>query len=223
MNLASQKQFAQTLVETGALRFGDFTTKAGRKSPYFVNFGQVCDAKSLQIIADSYAELLHSNFIGKCDAIFGPAYKGISLSIATSLALLQNHNINLPFSYNRKEIKAHGEGGNLIGWKPSKGSRFILVDDVISRGTSIVESIRIIQDAGAELVGVIVGLDRQEAGFGGRPASQEIAEKYGVPVLPILKLTTALDILEKVSLQSAPALDAATRKKIEEYVAATYL
>jgi orotate phosphoribosyltransferase len=223
MNFEEQKQFARTLVETGALRFGEFTTKAGRKSPYFVNFGQICEARSLQIVASAYADVLHANFKGKCDAIFGPAYKGISLSIATSLALLNRHNHNLPFTYNRKEVKTHGEGGQLIGWKPTKGARLVLVDDVISRGTSIVESIRIIRDAGAELVGVIVGLDRQEAGFEGKPASQEIAEKYSVPVLPILKLKTALDILENMTINHAPAFDASTRKKIEEYVVATYV
>jgi len=222
LNDEARKQFALTLVKTGALRFGEFTTKAGRRSPYFVNFGQICDAAALGMVANAYAEALKENFIDQCDAIFGPAYKGIGLSIATSLALLERHSVNIPFCFNRKEVKSHGEGGQLIGFKPSSGANIVLVDDVISRGTSIVESIKIIQDAGAKISGIIVGLDRQEAGFDGLRASQEIRDKYQIPIVAILNLQTALDILEKSIIDQQPALDSSTRKRIEEYVASTY-
>jgi orotate phosphoribosyltransferase len=168
----------------GVLRFGEFKTKAGRLSPYFFNAGLFNDGASLARLADFYARAILASGIG-FDVLFGPAYKGIPLAATTAVALA-GLGRNTPFAFNRKETKDHGEGGSLIG-APLAG-RVLIVDDVISAGTSVRESVELIRAAGATAAGVVIALDRQERGQGRLSAVQEVEQNYGMPVIAVATL-----------------------------------
>jgi orotate phosphoribosyltransferase len=179
-----RRQFVDFAIRTGVLRFGEFKTKAGRLSPYFFNAGLFHDGASLGELSRYYAQAALASGIG-FDLIFGPAYKGITLAAATAIALAQlGHNV--PFSYNRKEAKDHGEGGNIVG-APLAG-RVLIIDDVISAGTSVRESEAMIRAAGAVPAGVLIALDRQERGQGALSAAQEVSRNHGIPVTAIATL-----------------------------------
>ncbi len=183
-----RRQFVDFAIRTGVLRFGEFRTKAGRLSPYFFNAGLFHDGSSLGELSRYYAQAALASGIG-FDLIFGPAYKGITLAAATAIALAQmGHNV--PFSYNRKEAKDHGEGGNIIG-APLAG-RVLIIDDVISAGTSVRESEAMIRAAGAVPAGVLIALDRQERGQGALSAAQEVSRNHGIPVAAIATLDDVL-------------------------------
>lgn len=188
------EQFLDFAIQADVLRFGTFQTKAGRSSPYFFNAGLFHDGALLSRLGSFYAATLvaaHHPF----DMLFGPAYKGIPLAAATAIALERDHGRNLPFAYNRKETKDHGEGGNIIG-APLKG-RVLVVDDVISAGTSIRESVTWIRESGATLAGVVIALDRQERGTGATSATQEIESAHGVPVIAIARLEDLIRLLSR--------------------------
>ncbi len=191
MALTRQEGFVAFAMRAEVLRFGEFMTKAGRQSPYFFNAGLFNHGKSLLRLAEFYADTIQSNMI-EFDMLFGPAYKGIPLvsAIAVVLAL---RGMNVPLAYNRKEEKDHGEGGAVIG-APLQG-RVLIVDDVISAGTSVRESVDIIRRAGAEPAGVLIALDRQERGQGELSAVQEVKELYGIPVFSIATLDDIVDTL----------------------------
>ena len=166
------------------LRFGEFVTKAGRKSPYFFNAGLFSDGDSLRRLGHFYAEALLASDIA-CNQIFGPAYKGITLAAATAIALAEKGH-NLPFSFNRKEAKDHGEGGIVVG-APLAG-RVLIVDDVFTAGTSVRESVNLILANGANPAGVLIALDRMERGQGTQSAVQEVRAMFGIPVIAIANL-----------------------------------
>jgi orotate phosphoribosyltransferase len=166
------------------LRFGRFVTKAGRTTPYFFNAGLFNDGESLRRLGRFYAEALKASGVG-CDGLFGPAYKGITLAAATAIALAEDGQ-NLPYSFNRKEAKDHGEGGRLVG-APLKG-RIVIVDDVITAGTSVRESVELIRAQGAVPAGVLIALDRMERGQGERSAVREVQDAFGIPVVAIATL-----------------------------------
>ena len=173
------------------LRFGEFVTKAGRQTPYFFNAGLFNDGDSLRRLGRFYAEALLASGIG-FDQIFGPAYKGITLAAAMAIALAEKGH-NLPFSFNRKEAKDHGEGGVVVG-APLAG-RVVIVDDVITAGTSVRESVDLIRAQGANPAGVLIALDRMERGQGDRSAVQEVREAYGLPVVAIATLDDLMAFL----------------------------
>lgn len=166
------------------LRFGQFVTKAGRKTPYFFNAGLFNDGESLRRVGEFYAQALLASGMA-CDQLYGPAYKGIPLASATAIALAQEGH-NLPWSFNRKEAKDHGEGGTIVG-APLKG-RVVIVDDVISAGTSVRESVETIRAHGATPAGVLIALDRMERGSGEASAVQEVRDRYGLTVTAIATL-----------------------------------
>lgn len=184
--------FIDFALERAVLRFGQFTLKSGRVSPYFFNAGLFNTGTSLAALGRFYARALVDSGVG-FDMLFGPAYKGIPLASATAIALAEHHGIEVPFAFNRKEIKDHGEGGNVIG-APLSG-RVMIVDDVISAGTSVRESVEIIHAAGARPSGVLIALDRQERGQGSRSAVQEVRDGMGLPVVAIADLATLLRYL----------------------------
>lgn len=173
------------------LRFGRFVTKAGRNSPYFFNAGLFNDGASLRRLGEFYATALLASGLA-CDQLFGPAYKGITLAAATAIALAQKGH-NLPYSFNRKEAKDHGEGGNVVG-APLRG-QVVIVDDVITAGTSVRESVEIIRAHGATPAGVLIALDRMERGQGTRSAVDEVREQFGMPVVAIATLDDVLAFL----------------------------
>lgn len=174
------------------LLFGEFTTKAGRASPYFFNAGLFQDGESLREIGRHYAATLDAAD-AHFDVLFGPAYKGIPLAASTAIAFAERGR-NVPYAYNRKEAKDHGEGGTVVGAKLA--GRVLIVDDVISAGTSVRESVEIIRAAGAEPCGVVIALDRQERGTGALSAAQEVAQTWGIPVHAICNLDTLLATLD---------------------------
>jgi len=188
-----QKEFIEMILAKQVLRFGDFTLKSGRTSPYFFNAGLFNDGGSLARLGACYAQAIVESGVG-FDMLFGPAYKGIPLATATAVAFAERHRRNVPIAYNRKEAKAHGEGGNLIG-APLEG-RVLIVDDVLTAGTAVRESVGIIKTAGAQPAGVVLALDRQERGVGAQSAVQEIRAHYGVPVIRIVTLDDLIEYLE---------------------------
>ena len=180
-----QREFLELALVRNALRFGEFTLKSGRKSPYFFNAGLFDSGAALDALGRAYAQAAVDSGIA-FDMLFGPAYKGIALAAAASIALAREHARDVPVAFNRKEAKDHGEGGTLIG-APLKG-RVLIVDDVISAGTAIRESLALIRANGATPAGILIALDRQERGQGAQSAAQEIAAEFGTPVVAIARL-----------------------------------
>ena len=188
-----QTRFFELALEKGNLRFGEFTLKSGRISPYFFNAGGFDDGASLGELARCYAAAIMQSGVG-FDMLFGPAYKGIPLAAAAAIALNDHHGRNVPFAFNRKETKDHGEGGLLVG-APLAGN-VLIIDDVISAGTSVREALGIITAADARPAGVVIALDRQERGQGGLSAAQEVRQDHGVECIAIATLDDLVRFLE---------------------------
>lgn len=186
------RQFVEFAIARGALRFGEFRTKAGRVSPYFFDAGLFNDGASLRALAQFYAKAIRASGIA-FDMLFGPAYKGIPLVTATAVAMAEE-GLNRPFCFDRKESKDHGEGGATIG-APLQG-RVLIVDDVISAGTSVRGAVDLIRAAGAVLCGVVIALDRMERGLGPQSAAEEVRQAYGIPVISIATLDDVIAHLE---------------------------
>jgi len=180
-----QYEFIEFAIEAGVLRFGDFTLKSGRVSPYFFNAGLFNTGSQLARLGRFYAQAIVDSGI-RFDVLFGPAYKGIPLAAAAGIALADHHDRNVPWCFNRKEAKDHGEGGNLVG--AGLTGSVLIIDDVITAGTAIRESVDIIQAAGAAPAGVVIALDRQERGREACSAIQEVEETLGIRVISIVKL-----------------------------------
>ncbi|WP_392565433.1 orotate phosphoribosyltransferase [Utexia brackfieldae] len=195
-----KRQFIQFALDRQVLKFGEFTLKSGRKSPYFFNAGLFNTGKDLALLGRFYAEALIDANIAY-DVVFGPAYKGIPIVSATVVALSEHHNLEVPYCFNRKEAKDHGEGGNLVG-TPINHSRVMLVDDVITAGTAIRESMNILKANHAKLAGVLISLDRQERGQGELSAIQEIKQHYHCDVIAIITLDDLIQYLEEGDDQS---------------------
>ena len=187
-----QREFIDFAISAGVLRFGEFTLKSGRSSPYFFNAGLFNTGEHLARLGRCYAQAISDSQID-FDVLFGPAYKGIPLAAATSIALADHHQRNVPWCFNRKEAKDHGEGGNLVG--AGLDGKILIIDDVITAGTAIRESVDIISQAGATLSGVVIALDRQERGRDQRSAIQEVEETLGIKVTSIVTLADLLDYL----------------------------
>jgi len=192
--LPYQQSFIEFALARKALRFGSFTLKSGRQSPYFFNTGVFDSGSALRRLGEAYAAALVASGL-EFDMLFGPAYKGIPLGAAIAIALDRDHGRDVPFCFNRKEAKDHGEGGTTLG-APLAG-RVVIVDDVISAGTSVNESVAIILGAGATPAGVLISLDRQERGQGERSAAQEVRERHGIPVFSIIALTQIVEYLDQ--------------------------
>jgi len=207
-----KQAFFDLALARGILRFGRFTLKSGRESPYFFNAGGFDDGASLATLGRCYAGTIVDSGLG-FDMVFGPAYKGIPLATATAIALQEHHARNVPFAYNRKEAKDHGEGGIIVG-APLHG-RVLIVDDVISAGTSVRESITLIRAAGAEPAGIAIALDRQERGLAELSAAQEVRRDFGIPVVAIAGLD---DLIRRLESSRTEGIDiGAIHRYREEY------
>lgn len=191
--MSFRQEFIEFAVARNVLRFGEFKTKAGRLSPYFFNAGLFNDGEALDRLAQFYAKAISASGIA-ANMLFGPAYKGIPLAAVTAVALARTGR-NLAFSYNRKEAKDHGEGGTIVG-APLEG-RVLIIDDVISAGTSVRESVELIRAAGATPAGVVIALDRMERGNGELSAVQEVQRDYGIPVVAVACLDDLMKFLRK--------------------------
>jgi orotate phosphoribosyltransferase len=188
-----QQRFIEFAIATGVLQFGEFELKSGRVSPYFFNSGLFDGGKALSLLGEFYSEALINTDI-EFDMLFGPAYKGIPLVSTTSIALYARHGRDVPYAFNRKEIKGHGEGGQLVGAE-LKG-KVVIVDDVITAGTAIREVMELLKDSPVEVTGVLVAIDRQERGKGNLSAIQEVKKEYGISVASVVRLNDLVDYLE---------------------------
>ncbi len=187
-----QREFIEFAIEQNVLRFGEFTLKSGRTSPYFFNAGLFNTGSALAKLGRFYAQAIKNSGVNY-DVLLGPAYKGIPLAATTAVALADHHDDDVPYVFNRKEAKTHGEGGNLVG-APLEGG-VMIIDDVITAGTAIREVMEIIEQAGAKPAGVVIALNRQEKGKGELSAIQEVERDYGMPVVSIVSLGDLIDYL----------------------------
>lgn len=206
-----RQQFIDLALKLGVLRFGEFTLKSGRQSPYFFNAGLFNTGQALATLGRCYADTIVRSGIA-FDMLFGPAYKGIPLVACTAAALAEHHGRDVPYAFNRKETKDHGEGGLIIG--SSLAGRVLIVDDVITAGTAIRASADLIQSAGARIAGVILALDRQERGQGTQSAVQEVTAGFGVPCVSIITLD---DLIESLAGSAGPADNTATLAAMRRY------
>lgn len=189
-----KREFLTFMVRSGVLTFGEFTLKSGRTAPYFINTGNYRTGSQAARLGEFYAARMLDSDIGEVNALFGPAYKGIPLSVAMAIALANKHGRDVNYCFNRKEAKDHGEGGSVVGYQLRDGDRVVIVEDVITAGTAIRETLPLLASAAKVTVaGLIVSVDRMERGLGEKSALQEVYEQYGVKGYPIV---TAQDILE---------------------------
>lgn len=190
-----QRDFIEFALNSGVLKFGEFTLKSGRISPYFFNAGMFSDGNAFYQLSSFYADVIHEYFTGKYDVLFGPAYKGISLATSASIGLQVKYQHNVPVSFNRKEAKDHGEGGMLIGASLAN-QRVLLIDDVITAGTTVRESVELIKQAKGDLIGIVIALDRQEKGLSSDlSAIQEVEHTFGLEVRSIISLDDLTEYL----------------------------
>jgi orotate phosphoribosyltransferase len=197
---AYQREFLAFAVEVGAIRFGEFVLKSGRLSPYFFNAGAFSSGVTLARLGGFYADAVLDSGIA-FDMVYGPAYKGIPLAVSMALALAEHHERDVPYAFKRKEVKDHGEGGAIVG--AALRGRVFIIDDAISAGTSVRESVDVIKYAGATPCGVLIALDRQERGVGTYSAAQEVEREYAIPVVSIAKLDTLVAYLAQSGRSSS--------------------
>ena len=207
--MKSSNEFIKFMEDAGVLTFGDFTTKSGRKTPYFVNTGNYKTGKHISILGDFYADLVVTSG-EEFDAIYGPAYKGITLAAATASSLYRNYDFDVPYFFNRKEEKDHGEGGSLIGYKPKDGDRIIIIEDVVTAGTAVRESLQLLKSvARVKIIALFVSVDRMERGTGKRSTLNELKYEHQINVYPIINARGIIESLPEGDERIA---------KMEEYL-----
>ncbi len=213
----SKGEVVDFLIQSQALKFGEFTLKSGRKAPYFINTGCFDDGAKIYQLARFYAQQIMTLGLRNIDAIFGPAYKGIPLCVSTSMCLSREFGVNVGFCFNRKEAKTHGDGGEFVGLPLKRGSRVVLVEDVVTAGTTLNEVIPVLRDKiGVEVLGVIILVDRAEKGKGTCSAVQEAEQDLGITVSSIVSIHDIISYLDKPN-SSGFQIDDTLRTRIEEY------
>jgi orotate phosphoribosyltransferase len=212
-----KEEFIKFLCKSGALKFGDFTLKSGRKCPYFLNMGSFFKGSQIGRLGMYYAEALNAN-CGEFDVIFGPAYKGIPLSVSAAAAMYKLFNKDVGYSYNRKEAKDHGEGGSIIGAPITKETKLVIVDDVMTAGTALRESMDLMKKLGGPTVqGVLIAVDRMERGQGTKSAAQEVKDEFGVTVFSICTIVEITQYLYKREIEGTIYIDEEKRALIDAY------
>jgi orotate phosphoribosyltransferase len=213
-----KREFIDFMVAGGVLRFGDFVTKSGRRTPYFIDTGRYETGPQLVQLGRFYARALVEGIGNAIDVLFGPAYKGIPLVVATSIALSEAHDRSISFCFNRKEAKDHGEGGRLVGHVPRDGERVVIIEDVTTAGTSVRESVELLRaTAEVRLAGLIVSVDRMEKGTGYKSALAEIRESLDIPVFPIVTLDDIVEHLHNRKVAGRIVIDDALKTRIDDY------
>lgn len=213
-----QREFIEFMVRCDVLTFGDFVTKSGRETPFFINTGRYHTGAQLAKLGEYYAAALHRRLGTDFDLLFGPAYKGIPLVVTTSMALAQGHGHDASFCFNRKEAKDHGEGGVLVGHAPREGERVVIVEDVTTAGTSIRETVPILRAAApVDLRGLIVSVDRMERGRGERSALAELREEFEFDAFSIVTLDDVIEHLHNREVDGRVVLDDGTLGRMEAY------
>lgn len=215
---AYKAQFIEFMVRSNVLRFGDFTTKSGRKTPFFINTGNYDSGEQLQKLGQFYAEALMNKMADEFNVLFGPAYKGIPLAAATSMVLASQYNKDIRFCFNRKEAKDHGEGGTMIGHKCVSGDKVVIIEDVTTAGTSVRESIPMFSAfENVSVCGLVVSVDRQEKGQGSRSALQELRDEFGIKTFSIVNLDEIVAYLKNNKVDGKTIIDDDISRRIVEY------
>ena len=219
MLTAAKKEFIEFMMSADVLRFGDFTTKSGRKTPYFVNTGNYKTGLQNSRLGEFYAALVKETVGDQFDAMFGPAYKGIPLATSVSGALARNYGIDKPFFFNRKEAKDHGEGGSMVGYKPQDGDNVAIVEDVVTAGTAVRESIELFQHvADVKMRALIVSVDRMERGTRACSTLDELRQDYGIQVFPIVTVREVISFLHNNPIDGKVYIDDEMKAKMEAYL-----
>ena len=214
-----QEEFITFMVRSGVLTFGNFTTKSGRKTPYFINTGNYKTGAQAAKLGDYYAACIQQNLPDGVDCLFGPAYKGIPLAVAAASSLYRNFDRDLPYCFNRKEAKDHGEGGVMVGYKPQAGDRVAIVEDVVTAGTDVRETIELFRHvADVDLTALIVSVDRMERGTGEKTTINELREQYGIRVFPIVTVRQVIDFLYNREIDGRVYIDDAMKERMEAYL-----
>ena len=217
--MSYKKDFIEFMVRSGVLTFGEFVTKSGRITPYFINTGNYRTGAQAARLGEYYAACVQENIKGRIDALFGPAYKGIPLAVACAIALSERYGRDVNYCFNRKEAKDHGEGGTMVGYPLKPGDRVVIIEDVITAGTGIRECLPILKAAAdVEIAGLIVSADRMERGQGGLSAIQEIKEEYGIDTFPIVTVREIIETLHNHPVDGKIPVDDAMRGKMESYL-----
>ncbi len=215
---AYKEEFIHFMVDCGVLRFGDFVTKSGRKTPFFVNTGCYQTGAQLRRLGGYYARAIHDTFGDDFDVLFGPAYKGIPLSVAASMALSEDFGTEVRYSSNRKEIKDHGDTGILLGSKIKSGDRIVMIEDVTTAGTSIKETLPILRAQGdVQVLGLVVSVDRMERGQGTKSALKEIEETYGLKTCAIVTMAEVTECLWNKEYNGRVIIDDSLKAAIDSY------
>ncbi len=217
---ATKQRFVEFMLESGVLLFGDFTTKSGRQTPYFINTGLYRTGRQLAELGRYYAATANDCFGDGYDVLFGPAYKGIPLVAATSIALSEQHDRVVPYCFDRKEAKKHGEGGQLVGHTPRDGERVLILEDVTTAGTSIRNTVPLLRaTADVTLTGLIISVDRREMGPNGRSAFDELSEEYGMACHAIVTIHEVIEHLHGREIDGRVVIDDEMRGRIDAYLA----
>lgn len=214
-----QEEFITFMVRAGVLTFGDFTTKSGRRTPYFINTGNYKTGAQAAKLGDYYAACIQQNLPDGVDCLFGPAYKGIPLAVSAAAALYRNYGRDLPYCFNRKEAKGHGEGGVMVGCRPQDGDRVVIVEDVVTAGTAVRESIELFQHvADVKMRALIVSVDRMERGTRACSTLDELREDYGIAVYPIVTVREIIAFLHNRELDGRVYIDDEMKGRMEAYL-----
>ena len=213
-----KEDFIDFMVRSGVLTFGDFVTKSGRKTPYFVNTGNYQNSEQIAQLGKYYASCIKENF-GDTTFLYGPAYKGIPLVITASVALYNDHNIVVPYAFNRKEAKDHGEGGSIVGYKPKDGDVAMIIEDVITAGSSVKESVPLLKaQADVNIKSLIISVDRMEKGSDDKTAIQEISELFGITTYAIVNIREIIAHLHNRDIDGKVYIDDNMKEMIENHL-----
>lgn len=217
--MSYKEDFVKFMVRSGVLLFGDFTTKSGRKTPYFVNTGNYKTGAQAAKLGEYYARNIQEHVDGRIDALFGPAYKGIPLAVAAGISMYNLFDRDINYCFNRKEVKDHGEGGAMVGYKLQDGDRVLIVEDVITAGTAIRETLPILKAAAdIEIAGMVISVDRMEKGKGEKTAIQEVYEEFGVVTYPIVTVKEIIEILHNNPVDGKVYIDDEMKARMEAYM-----
>ena len=214
-----KEEFITFMVRSGVLTFGDFTTKSGRKTPYFINTGNYKTGAQAAQLGDYYAACMQEHMGSDVTALFGPAYKGIPLVVAASSSLYRNYDRDMPYCFNRKEVKDHGEGGSMVGYKPQDGDVIAIVEDVVTAGTAVRESIELFKHvADVKMAYLFVSVDRMERGTKECSTLDELREDYGITVCPIVTVREIISFLHNGPIDGEIYIDDEMKAKMEAYL-----
>ena len=215
-----REEFITFMVRSGVLTFGDFTTKSGRKTPYFVNTGNYKTGAQAAKLGDYYAACIQEHMPEGITCLFGPAYKGIPLAVSAAASLYRNYDRDLPYCFNRKEAKDHGEGGVIVGMQPQDGDHVIIIEDVITAGTSVRETVPLLKAAANVTIdALVISVDRMERGQGDLSAVQEVEQTFGIPTYSLVSTREIIDMLHNHPVDGKVYIDDAMRERMEAYLA----